>query len=90
MFEVTSLAEGALGSALAAARRFDPEAGLRAIPGPTGVSVELAREPEPGDQRCSGPGYTLWVAPGLDGVLDVGDHDRFILRPPGSQERTVR
>ncbi len=90
MFEITPLAEEVLGAALAAARRFDPEAGLRATPSSSGVAVQLAAEPEPGDRTLSGPAYTLWVAREVDGVLDVGEHDRFILRPPGSQDRTAR
>jgi hypothetical protein len=90
MIEVTPPAEQVLRTALSAARRFAPDAGLRAVAAPAGVSVELAGGPELGDAILSGAGYTLWVEPALEGVLDVGEHDRFLLRRPDPNQRSAR
>jgi hypothetical protein len=89
VIEVTRSAAEVLRTALSAARRFAPDAGLRATSAPAAVSVELAEGPQDGDGTLSGDGYTLWVDPALEGVLDVGEHDRFVLRPPGSGASTV-
>jgi hypothetical protein len=38
-----------------------------------------------------GDGFELLVERGLEGIVDVVEpHDRLILRPPGSTERSVR
>jgi hypothetical protein len=75
-----------------AARRFDPNATLRMARGAEGVvAFALTDEPGEGDLLVHGDGFDLLVADGLEGVVDVVEpHDRLILRPPGSTERSVR
>ena len=56
-----------------------------------GVSFTLTDEPGDGDERIHGNGFELLVERGLEGIVDVVEpHDRLILRPPGSTERSVR
>lgn len=92
MIEFTDWAVDILARADSAARRFNPEARLRLLDdGPT-VRFELVDEPVSGDETIEHEGgFTLYVEPGLEGIVDVVEpHDRLILRPPGSTERSVR
>ena len=72
-------AEG-LRRSLAAARRFDPGVGIRLSGSGSTVAFELAAGPEPGDATVEGDGFVLWVASGLSGTVDLGDHDALVLR----------
>jgi len=59
--------------------------------GTDGVAFDLTDEREDGDEMVAEHGFELWVAPGLEGTVDVVEpHDRLILRPPGDPERSVR
>jgi hypothetical protein len=41
--------------------------------------------PGPNDQTIVIGNLTLFVEPGLDGLIDIEEpHDRLVLRPPGS------
>jgi hypothetical protein len=65
-----------------AARRFDPDANVRLVPETAGgVRFELAHAPTPGDEIVEHEaGFTLFVASGLSGTVDVTDpHDRLVL-----------
>ena len=70
-----------------AAQRFDTRARVRLVPGSDGgVRFELTDAPEPGDEIVGHEaGFTLFVAAGLSGIVDVADpHDRLVLLPdPG-------
>jgi hypothetical protein len=73
-----------------AARRFEPHASVRLVPEAAGgVRFELADLPAPGDEIVEHEaGFTLFVAAGLSGTVDVADpHDRLVLvtgsDPPG-------
>jgi hypothetical protein len=69
-----------------AARRFNPEARIRLVGDDTGgVRFELADGPAPGDEVLEHEeGFTLLVASGLSGTVDVADpHDRLVLIPGG-------
>lgn len=92
MVEFTEWATDILRRSHEAARRFDPNATLRvARGGDGGVAFALTDVREEGDLLVHGDGFDLLVAEGLDGVVDVVEpHDRLILRPPGSTERSVR
>jgi hypothetical protein len=75
----------------AAARRLNPDARVRLIRDADGVRFELTDQPSTTDEIVEREGFTLYVERGLDGVVDVVEpHDRLILRPPGSTERSVR
>jgi hypothetical protein len=75
-----------------AARRFNPNATLRMARGSDGrVTFALTDERVEGDLLVEGDGFDLLAQEGLDGTVDVVEpHDRLILRPPGSTERSVR
>lgn len=82
MIEVTERAAEGLRRMTAAARRFDPSAGIRLAPGKDGApSFGLAAAPEQGDATIEGEGFVLFVAAGLEGTVDLGDHDVLVLRP---------
>jgi hypothetical protein len=75
-----------------AARRFNPNVTLRMARRADGtVAFELTDERGEGDLLVHGDGFDLLAQDGLDGIVDVVEpHDRLILRPPGSTERSVR
>ena len=74
-----------------AARRFNAAATVRIHRAGDGVAFDLADERENGDELVAEHGFELWVAPGLEGTVDVVEpHDRLVLRPPGDPERSVR
>jgi hypothetical protein len=72
-----------------AARRPNPEATVRLGRRGGGVEFALTDERAPGDLLVRGDGFELLVEDGLEGIVDaVEPHDRLILRPPGSSERS--
>lgn len=92
MIAFTDWAVDILARADAAARRFNPDARLRLRADGRDVVFELTDGPGPGDRSIDHEaGFTLFVAEGLEGTVDVVEpHDRLILRPPGDSERSVR
>ena len=92
MIAFTDWAVDILARANGAARRFNPDARLRLRADGDEVVFELTDEPAPGDRTIEhDAGFTLFVAGGLEGTVDVVEpHDRLILRPPGDPERSVR
>ena len=91
MIEFTDWAADILSRSDAAARRFNPDARVRVIREGGGVRFELIDAPAAGDQVVERDGFTLFVEAGIEGIVDVVEpHDRLILRPPGSTERSVR
>lgn len=91
MIEFTEWAVDILQRADSAARRFNPDARVRVRSDGAGVRFELTDEPAEGDRAVQTGGFTLFVEAGIEGVVDVVEpHDRLVLRPPGSTERSVR
>lgn len=91
MIEFTAWATDILRRTHEAARRFNPAATVRVSRARDGVEFALTDEPLDGDRLVRGDGFDLLVEKGLDGIVDVVEpHDRLILRPPGSMERSVR
>ncbi len=91
MIEFTEWAVDILQRAGSAARRFNPDARVRVRRDGAGVRFELTDEPAEGDQVVQVGGFTLLVEAGIEGIADVVEpHDRLILRPAGSTERSVR
>ncbi|MEX0989215.1 MAG: hypothetical protein WD206_02825 [Actinomycetota bacterium] len=71
----------ALARSAAAARRFNPDARLRIAPDAAGVALSITDGPEPGDDTVERDGFTLYLASGLDGTLDIAEpHDTFVIR----------
>lgn len=85
MIGFTEWAVDILARADAAARRFNPDARLRLRAEGSNVVFELTDEPASGDRTIEHEaGFTLFVAEGLAGTVDVVEpHDQLILRPPG-------
>ena len=74
-----------------AARRLNPDATVRLGRRGDGIEFALTDERAPGDLLVRGDSFELLVEDGLEGIVDVVEpHDRLILRPPGSPERSVR
>jgi hypothetical protein len=91
VIEFTEWAVQILSKAETAARRFNPDARIRLLRDGAGVRFELADEADPRDDLVQRDGFSLLVERGLEGIVDVVEpHDRLILRPPGSTERSVR
>jgi hypothetical protein len=87
MITCSPRAAGLLRTAEQAARRFNPDARVRLVDdGIGGVRFELTDGPEPGDDVLEHEaGFTLFVASGLSGTVDVADpHDRLVLIPRGA------
>ncbi len=82
MIRCSERAVALLRTAEGAARRFDPDARIRLSPGVDGVRFDLVDGPERGDEVIEHEGFTLFVAPGLQGTVDVADpHDRLVVIP---------
>lgn len=82
MIRCSAAATELLRRAEQAARRFNPEARIRLVPqGAGGVRFELADRPEAYDVVMEHEaGFTLFVTPGLSGLVDVAEpHDRLVL-----------
>lgn len=74
-----------LAKADGAARRLNPDARIRVVPGRDGVRFALSDGPEDGDVVVERGGVTFFVDATLDGIVDVEEpHDRLVLRPSGS------
>lgn len=83
--ELTDWARDILQRSQAAARRFNPDARIRLARTGGGVETVLTDRPGHGDVEVEVGGVTIYVEPGLEGLLDVEEpHDRLVLRPPGS------
>ena len=91
MIEFTDWASDILRRSHEAARRLNPNATLRVSGSGASVAFVLTDERLEGDVLVHGDGFDLLVADGVEGVVDVVEpHDRLVLRPPGSSERSVR
>jgi hypothetical protein len=91
VIEFTDWASDILRRSHEAARRLNPNATLRVSRSNGSVAFALTDERQEGDVLVHGDGFDLLVAEGIEGVVDVVEpHDRLILRPPGSTDRSVR
>jgi hypothetical protein len=79
VIEITGRAAEVLSRSAAAARRFDPNARVRVVSDGSGVSFELTDRVQPTDREIEQEGFVLLVEWGLDGTIDVADHDRLVL-----------
>ena len=77
MVELTSRAQDALLASQTAARRFDPEAHIRLTADGAMVRQVLASRPEPGDAVLEVGALTIFVAPGVTGTVDAGEHNEL-------------
>jgi len=77
MVELTPSAQDALLISQAAARRFDPEAHIRLTADGATVRAVFASRPEPGDAVLEVGALTIFVAPGVTGTVDAGEHNEL-------------
>jgi hypothetical protein len=84
MLDITERAAAAVIQMESAARRFNPQARIRLGVQDAGVTFALAETPEAGDRELDCGGTVLLVAEGLDGVIDIGEHNAPIMIPASS------
>jgi hypothetical protein len=80
MLEFTDRAAGALARSDAAARRFNPDARVRLVGDGAVLRPELTDRAEPGDAIVRHDlGFEVYVAEGIEGLVDAGEHDALFL-----------
>ncbi len=85
MIEFTEWAAEILNKSQAAAARFNPQAKIRLARAAGAVQAQLTDSPGAEDRAVQVGDMTLYVAPGLEGLIDIEEpHDRLVLRPIGS------
>jgi Fe-S cluster assembly iron-binding protein IscA len=82
MIDITERASAAVIQMAAAARGFDPTARIRLSGGTSGVAFGLTDVAESGDQELDCGGVVLLIEAGLDGIIDIGEHNAPVLLPP--------
>ena len=75
MLRFTDRARDALESFHVAAARWTPDVRLRLVRAGAELRPELADAPEPGDDTITVGTVTVFVEPGVDGVVDAGEHN---------------
>jgi len=84
--ELTDWAADILQRAQEAATRFNPHARIRLERSDSAVRAVLTDAPGDGDQQVAVGAMTLYVEPGLEGLVDCQEpHDQLVLRPHGSE-----
>ena len=63
-----------------AARRLNPDARVRLAEVKGALFSLLSEGPEEGDQAVEVGDATVFVAAGIAGTIDAGEHDRLVLR----------
>lgn len=82
MIAFTERAARVLERADAGARRLNPDACVRLSARGTALEAALVEAPEDGDETVRVGGASIYVAAGIDGLVDAEDpHDRLVLRP---------
>ena len=85
VIEVTDWAQDILQRSQEAARRLNPKARIRLAGAGQEVQAMFIDQPGPNDQAVHAGELTIFVEPGLTGLIDVEEpHDRLVLRPSGS------
>jgi hypothetical protein len=79
MLDITERAAAAVIQMQTAAQRFNPSAQIRLA---RDVTFALTEAAEPGDQELDCGGTVLLVAAGIDGVIDIGEHNAPVMLPP--------
>ena len=75
MLRFTYRAREALESFHAAAVRWNPDVRLRLALAGVELRPELADSPEPGDETIDVGSFSVFIEPGLDGLVDAGEHN---------------
>ena len=75
MLRFTHRACDALESFQVAAVRWNPDVRLRLVRAGAELRPALTDGPEPGDESIDVGSITVFIEPGIDGVVDAGDHN---------------
>lgn len=75
MLTFTDRATEALALFHSAAARWNPDVRIRLVPDGAELKPQLADAPEDGDVATEVGTVTIYVPPGVDGVVDAGDHN---------------
>ena len=81
MLDITERAAAAVIQMQEAAQRFNAAARIRIDPQDSGVSFALTEAAEADDQELDCGGTILLVASGLDGIIDIGEHNAPVMLP---------
>ncbi len=79
MLTFTDRAAEALSLFHAAAVRWNPEVRIRLVPDGGELKPQLTDGPEENDVPTEVGAVTVFVPPGVDGVVDAGDHNELSL-----------
>ncbi|MCA1831003.1 MAG: hypothetical protein ABR552_01135 [Actinomycetota bacterium] len=103
MLEFSGWAEEILRRADEAARRLNPDARVRLSRAPAAavelrtaapagaITTELVDAARAGDTTVDVGGAVVYVAEGIEGLIDVEEpHDRIVLKPAGSPHNVKR
>ena len=82
MLDVTERAAAVARQSDEAARRFNPDARIRLVRGGSGLAFEFTDAADPTDTELDCLGTILLVQVGIEGTVDVGDHNTPMLLPP--------
>jgi hypothetical protein len=82
MIDITERAAAAVLQMQTAAQRFNPDARIRLSSAATGVAFALTEVAEVGDSELDCGGTVLLVAEGLEGIIDIGEHNAPVMLPP--------
>ncbi len=77
MVELTPRARDALLTSQTAARRFDPDAHVRLTRDGHAIRAVLASQPEPDDVIVEVGALRVFVAAGITGTVDAGEHNEL-------------
>ena len=80
MIQITGRARDALRASASAAARFDPDARIRlSVDDAAGVRADLVHAREPDDGEVTIDDVSVLVDAALEGTIDTGDHNAFVL-----------
>ena len=75
MLTFTDRAADALATFQAAAARWNPDVRIRLVPAGADLRPELAEGPEANDVAVAVGTLIVYVPPGVQGVVDAGEHN---------------
>lgn len=81
MLDITERAAAAVIQMQVAAKRFNAAARIRIDPQDSGVAFALTETAEADDQELDCRGTILLVAAGLNGTIDIGEHNAPVMLP---------
>ncbi|MEP7059085.1 MAG: hypothetical protein ABI828_00015 [Actinomycetota bacterium] len=81
MLDITERAAAVVHQSEQAARRFNPNARIRLVPTGGGVAFAFTDSADPTDAELDCLGTLLLVTEGIEGTIDIGEHNAPVLVP---------